>query len=225
MNYLDIGAADFELPQRWQLFKNQITPILFEPDIKAADKLKSHNFQVYNVALGKTHEKRDLLLTQKPQCSSFFRPNIEYLNTFPDSNRFDIIGKTTLDIVPLDSLKIKADFIKIDTQGSELEILSGATNTLKNTLALEVEVSFHQIYEGQPLFQEIQSFLLSNNFEFLDFVSEYRYNKKNLSLRSGQLAFADALFIKSPKLINDPEDIVHYNQICQVYNKYDWIIE
>lgn len=31
-NYIDIGAANFKLPQEWALFEDRIQPILFEPD-------------------------------------------------------------------------------------------------------------------------------------------------------------------------------------------------
>ena len=43
--------------------------------------------------------------------------------------------------------------MKIDAQGSELNILEGGEKFLKNNLiGLQIEVEFNEIYKGQPLF-------------------------------------------------------------------------
>ena len=57
------------------------------------------------------------------------------------------------------------DYLSIDTQGTELEILHGADETLaKNVLAVFVEVGFAPTYEGQPMFSEIEGFLRARGF-------------------------------------------------------------
>ena len=56
--------------------------------------------------------------------------------------------------------------VKIDTEGSELEILKGATKSLQHILGLEVECEFFKLREKQPLFSEIQKFLENYDFEF-----------------------------------------------------------
>nr|WP_244567251.1 FkbM family methyltransferase [Escherichia coli] len=49
--------------------------------------------------------------------------------------------------------------LKIDTQGSELNILVGGEQVLNNTLCIQLEVSFIPLYEGQPSFGEIDVYL------------------------------------------------------------------
>lgn len=56
------------------------------------------------------------------------------------------------------------DFIKIDTQGSELDILRGAKKSLKNCHGLLVELSLIQNNENCPKFYEVISFLEEHNF-------------------------------------------------------------
>lgn len=226
LNYLDVGAADFVLPQEWTLFENKIQPILFEPDIRSFEKLDKEKLVVHNIALGQKRESKLLNLTRKPACSSTFLPNMNFLNSFPDSERWDVLDKVCIEVVPLDELSIEAHFIKIDTQGSELDILTGSKQTLKSVLGLEIEVSFLEIYKSQPLFEDLRDFLYTEGFEFYDFVNLYRYNRKKLN-RTGQLAFADALFLRNPDSIigNDNHNVEFYNIICNVYQKYDLIIE
>jgi hypothetical protein len=70
----------------------------------------------------------------------------------------------------------------------------------------------------------------NNDFEFYDFVVEYRYGRKELN-RKGQLAFADALFLRTPEWICDnylnkfidKNKVLSYIKICTVYSKLDLI--
>nr|WP_249593332.1 FkbM family methyltransferase [Escherichia coli] len=54
--------------------------------------------------------------------------------------------------------------LKIDTQGSELNILVGGEQVLNNTLCIQLEVSFIPLYEGQPSFGEIDVYLRKHGF-------------------------------------------------------------
>ena len=67
----------------------------------------------------------------------------------------------------------EVDFIKIDTQGSELSILKGSTDSLKNAIGLEIEVEFVDIYENQPLFNEVDSFVRKMDFELLQLTTYF----------------------------------------------------
>lgn len=225
LNYLDIGAANFRMPQEWAYFENSVRPILFEPDLRSFEELKKQGYSVYNVALGATKETKEFYLTRKPACSSVYKPNMKYLSNFPNVDRWHIIKTLSMNVAPLDDLNIDAHFIKIDTQGSELDILKGAKKTLSNVLGLEIEVSFHEIYENQPLFEDVKNFLKDLGFNFYDFITEYRYNRLDLN-RTGQLAFADALFLRDPDTIKEKDSTIlsHYNIICNVYKKFDLII-
>ena len=72
--------------------------------------------------------------------------------------------------------KPSPDLIKLDTQGSELDILKSLSkNNLNNVLGIEIEVEFIEMYKNQPLFGEINSFLSKNNFEILDLRTHRSY--------------------------------------------------
>ena len=85
-------------------------------------------------------------------------PNSEILNIFPESPRFDVESEVKIDADSLDNChKDEVDFIKIDVQGGELNILKGAENLLKNTLGIELEIEFVQIYKNQTLFEKFKN--------------------------------------------------------------------
>ena len=57
-------------------------------------------------------------MCSKPQVSSHYTPNRVFLDRFPNSERFDVEYRTTMEFVALDDLDISAnDFIKISTAG------------------------------------------------------------------------------------------------------------
>ena len=59
-------------------------------------------------------------------------------------------------------------FIKIDTQGNEVETLKGSTKTLKQTDYVLLEVSFFKVFKGGPEFTEVIRFMHKRGFVTYD---------------------------------------------------------
>ena len=108
--------------------------------------------------------------------------------------RYQIEKVIDVECRTLDQLNISANIMKIDTQGSELDILENATNTLKNIDILETEVWFSKKYEDQPSLEEIYQIMSKNGFNFIGFSSLYYYDHK-LKTKNG-IEFGDMIFIK-----------------------------
>jgi len=78
---------------------------------------------------------------------------------FSSTPSFDVLAAT------LDSLDITdADFMVIDTQGSELEVLRGGGKTLRRIRWLIVEYWQNEAYENVPCEDELVSFVTANGF-------------------------------------------------------------
>jgi FkbM family methyltransferase len=71
----------------------------------------------------------------------------------------------TLDEVVRERGFPKPDFIKIDVQGCELDILKGATETLKSVKDLVVELQHTEYNKGAPQVQESLPFIESLGFK------------------------------------------------------------
>jgi len=82
------------------------------------------------------------------------------------------------------------DLVKLDVQGYELEVLKGATETLKRATALIVEVSFIQFQSGMPIVHEVIGHLYQSGFVVCDIFS---LSLRPLDHMAGQ---ADLLFLK-----------------------------
>lgn len=59
---------------------------------------------------------------------------------------------------------IRIDFIHLDVQGAELRVLQGAGDRLRAVTALWLEVSDQELYRGQALRTEIETFLRTRGF-------------------------------------------------------------
>jgi FkbM family methyltransferase len=185
---------------------------MFDPrEVEASGALGPAGRRVYPVALGRESGSATLQLTQLPNMSSLLAPNLEVLSRFRKKGTDTrSVGSMELRIEALDAIAARdafePDVLKLDTQGSELEILSGALRALKNSLLfVEVEVSFLERYQGQPLFHDIHSFMADHGFELIDLSRLKRYRAANrmgignIGLgggnRPGRLAYADAFFL------------------------------
>jgi FkbM family methyltransferase len=96
------------------------------------------------------------------------------------------------------------DFLSLDTQGSELDILRGSPAALDAAVCIVTEIEFVPLYQDQPLFGEICTFLASRGFVFAKLFqllngSLYR---APLGLRGNGIPITtDALFLRDPRSI------------------------
>jgi FkbM family methyltransferase len=204
----------------------------FEPDVRSNDNLNNIvetflDYKIFPTALSETKKNSEFYLCKKPEVSSLYKPNTLFLKNFSDKERFSVINKQTLKTVSLDSYNIKNnDFVKIDVQGSELNILKGANKTLEKTFGLELEIEFLELYKDQPLFGEVCKKLAEKGFQFIDFVNLVRWERKEYN-SFGQCVFGDALFLKTPEVLDiknmDKSKICTYLAILIIYKRYDLV--
>ena len=227
LTLIDIGASG-DLPEHWMNIEKYLRVIGFEPDKKAHEELvaKAEQHRVYlPLALAEKTGESDFFITRKQMVSSMLRPNRKLLDEFPHPNRFDIVETIKMKTDTLDTALYNenADFIKLDTQGSELFILQGASETLsKKLLGVEVEVEFTEMYEHQPLFGEVDSFLRQSGFVLLGFIQISQWKRKSTQIGKGQTMFADALYIKSKEVLDDKTKLLKAALICILYGYDDY---
>jgi len=239
ISLVDIGAAG-GLQDRWKPFSSFVDLVAVEPDPRAKESIERlestslRSLHRVNSPLASTHREIDFFLCKHPRQSSVLRPNSKHFAKYNDGHKWNVEKVEQMSAITLDSAlasKIQPDFLKLDTQGSELDILQGATATLHSCLGIEVEVEFREMYQSQPLFGDLSKFLLDNEFDFIDFVAFGKWERSRpdgLRTFLGELIHADALFLRSPesavdlaKKLNDPMLIRRYLALLFIYLRSD----
>lgn len=100
---------------------------------------------------------------------SIFRENTKLYNDIKGEK----ITTTTLDHVIRENRLPQPDFIKIDTQGSELSILQGAEIALNNTKLLVVELPIIEFNLEAPRLNDVLDFLKKKSFVAYDIVEAH----------------------------------------------------
>ena len=183
---------------------------MFEPDERAARNLESetttYQKKVLRCALADTKGTCTFHLTKDQECSSCLRPAAQFLSRFPNPERFEVdrivdIQCDTLD-AQLETNGINPDFLKIDVQGFEYQILKGAPISLQQSVGVILEVEFAELYTDQHLFPDIHSLMLKSGYELFDLQrSHWKRTTTGFPDLRGQLLFANALYLRPPEVV------------------------
>jgi len=90
------------------------------------------------------------------------------------------------------------DFAKLDTQGSELDILKGGVKTLSKCKYILIEVSLKYYNEGIPLKADIVNFMSSMGYNNKEIVQQHIWQsiEKIGDIKMGDIYQEDIMFIK-----------------------------
>ena len=119
------------------------------------------------LALGRRRGTTTIHVSEDSRNSSIFAVGDRHLRTVPDSR---LVGGEAVRIDRLDRLwpaiaqSAHRPYLKMDTQGSELEVLRGATRVLDGISLVEVELSLLAVYESAPVFGDVYAVLAQHGF-------------------------------------------------------------
>jgi FkbM family methyltransferase len=208
----DVGSAG-GLKDRWKPVASRVNALLFEPREEGGAAQQSGRNRIFPVALGAAPGRAELNLTAMLNMSSMLRPNAALLGRFRKKGAHAVVtSQQAVAVDTLDALlereRLQVDALKVDTQGSELEILQGSVQSLQRSVVLaEVEISFIERYQNQATAATLIAWMQGQGFQLIEIYRPKRYRHLN-SLgvgnvgtggghRAGQLAYADAIFMVS----------------------------
>lgn len=194
-------------------------------------QFKSH--RIFPVALFSKECEANLYITQKPAMSSmlefdeiqfdfhfgFCKGSKEWKSALTRINTVKI-KTTTLDKFSYENKINQIDFLKLDTQGTELEILRGSEQLLNGSRILSVKTEFSNlaVYKNSCVFSEVDIFLKSKGFILIDCIyypeavyfsgESSQKTQKKLLQEPGIGAGGDAIYILDKNLISEDRKII-----------------
>jgi FkbM family methyltransferase len=150
-------------------------------------------FRAFNCALGRAKGRVEFFRNEFSQASSALPMRPLHMEGFPYTKETERI---TVDMIRLDDvgeeLTIEGPMLcKIDVQGYEEGVIRGGEGMIRKAKVVIVEVSYRPLYEGQPLFHEVYSLMVSLGFDYHGNLDEFR------SPMDASVLQTDAVFIKA----------------------------
>jgi FkbM family methyltransferase len=242
---VDGGAREVDRDPRWRPFPpERLRFIGFEPDVAEAERLNAtpgpggiewqfvaaglwgssgtQNFEHNNVGGGSSFLRQNRALTDRWKFENPDETALARDIFFP--LRYESMQVVSLADWSRDAQVECIDFLKLNVQGGELEILRGAGGLLDSVLGVLAEVSFVKSYHDRPLFGDIDQFLREQGFTFFDLLGHHYVGRastpvavQHLAVAEpklgqlvsawGQLIEAHALYLRDPLAVENPADL------------------
>lgn len=186
---IDVGASSGEWTKTFKAIYPSAKVLMIEAQDKMAPCLQGVCNEYpgdvfYETALLGATDGEQVQFVEAGSGSSVFEEHSSYERCYVQKS-----------LVRLDSLLSgfphfhKVDFLKLDVQGYELEVLKGGMQTVNSAEFVLMEASLIPINRGCPLVADVLSFMERINFRLLDFCGQYRR-------KDGALWQTDLLFVK-----------------------------
>lgn len=192
---VDIGANSGQYGRSLREIGYKGRIVSFEPLAEPFSRLKQWADEdgrviAINSAIGDTDGEVEFNVAGNSTSSSVLEMLPSHAEAAPHSK---MQGKELVKIARLDSVFGEyysggKTLLKIDTQGFEMAVLSGAEVTLGKVDALQIEMSFIPLYQGQALFIDVYTYLISKGFRMVDIDPMFVHPE------TGEMLQADAFF-------------------------------
>ncbi len=174
---LDVGA---NVGQYHDVLRNKVlyegTIVSFEPVSRHVEFLRERaradkDWHIEGYALGAKDGSLPINVMVSDQFSSFLQPDNSRVRDYDGLNvpcHVENVTVRTLDVVlPVlqERLGFERPYLKLDTQGFDIEVLQGARESLPAVRALQTEASVIGIYKGMPGYMDTIRYLDERGFD------------------------------------------------------------
>ena len=195
----DVGANDGAFGSGLRADGYPAALVSFEPGRAAFERLSARaeadaRWEAVNCALGSAPGKGRLMLSAKSEYSSLLEPDPS--SAWRDSAAEQVATeevevRRVADEVAARTTGSERCFLKIDAQGSDLDVLEGAREVMDRFVGVQVELSFAPLYRGQPPADELLRFVRECGFDL------WAVRPVLTAVESGRTFEADAIFFRA----------------------------
>ena len=234
ITYHHIGGRNgtFPVPLKDVSFSKDVHLVLYDADpdcyeqIVQSEKGAFGKVTVYPYCIGEKTTSGFLNINFHPTTSSLYSFNEAYKNYTAVLNPIygeyqlgeacQLIKSIPIELLSLEDALKKSDaetidFLSLDVQGAEYDILLGAKALIqKKCLAVQLEVEFAKIYKSQKSFSDINSFMERLGFELIELDRFGRYSPTSTPIGfrgQEQPLYAEAIYIKKFSELEEEKNI------------------
>jgi FkbM family methyltransferase len=184
---LDIGARG-GFNKEWAVFEDQCRIFCFEPDQQESARLSAEvpsHVTYIPCAVGGKSGRAILYETQFAASSGLFKTNMDYFGRLLNRDNAVVVAEHTVDVQTLDEILPafaipRPDFIKLDVEGAEVDVLKGGLRYLTaSLLGVLSEIRFQPEINGSPTFGALDTLLQSQGLRLFD-LQFYHQSRRTL---------------------------------------------
>jgi FkbM family methyltransferase len=174
---VDVGAKG-GFQSEWKVFGDQLRAFCFEPDEAEWRRLVAtapSGVQYLPFALGREAGSATFYENKVAASSGIYKTNMDYFSRLLNRDNGVVVRERRVNLVSLAEALQQAgvaavDFIKLDVEGAELDILMGGEAYLRDARLLGVlsEVRFQEEINGSPVFSRLDLFLREYGLRLFD---------------------------------------------------------
>jgi len=199
-----------------------------EAIIQQKANLKKRNFKTceivpYALWSSKTDVKEFYICNYLPN-SSLLKPNIECARKFGLAKQFSIASTKKVKCITLESMiknkKISPpDYIKIDAQGGDFEILKGLGTYINNLLLARLELLFVPLYYNSPTINDIDHFMHAKQFRLLHIQNKFprSIRSRDINFQTnndiGEFIWADVIYARDFEFLSESTELTDEKMI------------
>jgi len=220
--------------------------VCFEPDNQEAELLaragdpRWRQFKVLPFAVGGVSGLQDLNVPEDKQGASLLRHNTSMVERFGSEHLHVVRDVVPVQTWTLDDLRSgghidRVDFLKLDVEGAELDILKAGDSLLQDCVAIKVECSFLDQRIDQPLIWQVVQFLVDAGFEVVDLQDAHRWRRSNLPAHPyrvraameysrGQIAQCDVIVLRSAAQLLGTDQALRTVTLAAALGFFDYAI-
>jgi FkbM family methyltransferase len=148
------------------------------------NELSKENVIALNYAVSSIKSIVKLSIPDKKPGQTIYNSIIS--NRAPTKKFIEVNANTLDNILQENKIPVEhVNWIKIDVEGAELEVLKGATNVLSKSKDISLLIEIHDVGNGKTLFEPIMDLLDNYNFK-KEFEKIYESGERHLIVRKEQ---------------------------------------
>jgi len=172
--WIDVGAHEGESTFPYAAADPSLLVYAFEPNLRAAARVmgKLRNYVILPIAIAEHDGSAELNLNAYEQSSSLLPADAEGVKSWVTEAHFEVIGSVVVPTMRLDRFMTtvgidNVDFLKVDAQGLDLEVIRSAGDRLHDIARVQLEATTapYRQYEGAPGKSVIVDFMESKGFK------------------------------------------------------------